>query len=292
MNPVHFNRILPTIQLSMIVMIVLSVMGHNRVIFAQVIKADVQLQTDRLSFEEKSYLEGLQNELVSLINNTQWKEKPYNYELPLRINVFYENSYQPTTFHRYSAGIMVATTSGIQLRDNKWEFRYSRDDRLHFGNPYDTFTGCIEMYILICYGFEADRINPLGGQPYYEKALIIAENARFENKYNLGWDYRRDLINALIQKKSYRNLRTAAYHVYAGDYYANRSEITQARSHLVHAADLLMSDKPELMELHFKNHILRFVDVKQLVEGLNKTGAEDTIDKLESWDSDHPERYR
>lgn len=219
-------------------------------------------------------------------------EKPYNYQFPIKIEILFDTWSRPSTFHRYSAGIMVAIPAGLQLRDNRWEFKYSQSERLHMGDPYHTLTGCIEFYIWICLGFEADRINPLGGQSYYDKARLIAENARFDNQYSHGWSYRRDLIAALVQDTLYRNLRTASYHVYAGAYYSKRGELKQARSHLVHAADLLMLGKPDQMEMRHDDHILRFVRVDELVAELRKTGSSDTIDKMQKWDYKHPDRYK
>ncbi len=186
----------------------------------------------------------------------------------------------------------MAIPAGLQLRDNRWEFKYSRDNQLHIGDPYHTMTGCIEFYIWLCLGFDADRINPLGGQPYYEKARVIAENARFESKYSHGWNYRRDLIYALAQDTVYRNLRTASYHTYAGVYYSKRGELKQAKSHLVHAAELLMFGKPDHMEMRHDDHILRFVQIEELVSALKKTGSRDALDKMERWDYKHSNRYR
>ncbi|MDP8228499.1 MAG: DUF4835 family protein [Candidatus Electryoneaceae bacterium] len=171
-------------------------------------------------------------------------------------------------------------------------FRFSREDRLHFGQPYDPLTGFIEFYIWICLGFEKDRLTPLGGQPFYEKAQLICDNAQFESTYYTGWDNRRDLIQKLVQDTVYRKIRTAAYHAYAGVYYVQNEDKLQARSHLVYAADLIMSGSPKMMEHHLNDHVIRFIDVDQFVIALRKIREYDTLDRLAEWDSEHSENYR
>jgi len=266
--------------------------SSSQVLEAQIIKADVGFHTEQLPREEQEYLANLDKELMEAINSHIWVERGNNnIELPLRIDLFFEKYSRSATYRRYGSGIMVGSRSGVQLRDNRWDFRYSSDFRTRIGETENTLSILVEFYIWICIGFERDRFAPLGGQPYYEKAKLIAENAQFELDYIRGWDRRRDFIRDLSLDK-YRNIRLAAHHAAAGQYYSNKQKIESARTHLSRAVELMLDDKPASMELHRDDHIIRFINTVEFVAALNQTGSDDLIEQLEEWDSAHPERYK
>lgn len=266
-------------------------LGLSRASRAQIVKSEVVFHTEQLPRGEQEYLDMLDKELMDAINSYNWVERGNNIELPLRIELFFDNYSQAATYHRYSAGIMVGSRSGVQLRDNRWDFRYSRDFRTRIGDTENTLSVLAEFYIWICIGFERDLYAPLGGQPFYEKAKLIAENAQFELEYIRGWDRRRDFIRDLSLEK-YNNIRLAAHHATAGQYYASKQKNESARSHLSRAVELLLNEKPEMMELHRDDHIIRFINTTEFVGALSQIESFDLIDQLEKWDEEHPERYQ
>jgi len=257
---------------------------------SQVIKATVEVSADRLPIEEKQYIEGLCPSLTALINQYPWVKDGYKYEFPISLNLYFDKYSHSGTFRRYTAGIMLGLRNGIQLRDRRWDFRYTRDFPLHLGEPYDPLTGMIEFYIWMCLGLEADRYNPLAGQPYYEKARVTAEKARFEIDYYSGWDVRRELPRDFLAD-TYRDIRTAAYHFEAGIYFLGKDDRETARSHLIRCAELAMNGSPELMELHRDDHIIRFIDADRLVAALVELEAWEVLKKMEKWDKENPKRY-
>ena len=279
------------IETGLILFALVCLLGTFRGSEAQIVKADVGFHTEQLPREEQEYLKSLDKELMEAINIHNWVERGNNIELPLRIEMFFEKYSQSATYRRYSAGIMVGSRSGVQLRDNRWDFRYSSDFRTRIGETENMLTTLVEFYIWICIGFERDRYAPLGGQPYYEKAKLIAENAQFELDYIRGWDRRRDFIRDLSLDK-YRNIRLAAHHAAAGQYYTKKQKIESARTHLSMAVELLLDENPKSMELHRDDHIIRFINTTEFVNALNQIDSSDLIEKLEKWDEVHPERYR
>lgn len=257
---------------------------------AQLIKAEVVLHTERLPIEEREYLEMLNQELITVINSSTWIERGLPYTLPIRIEIFFEKHGRSATYHTYTAGVMVATQSGVQLRDNRWDFRYSRDFRLHIGDPYDPLTGLLECFISLCIGFELDKLSPLGGQAYYDKAKLIAEKARFEIDYYRGWDDRRKFITDLTLDE-YREIRTASFHAAAGIFYANKGKLESARSHLTRTATILLKIKPKLMNLKRDGNLIRFINVQEFSSALKKVEAFDALKNLAQWDPDNAEIY-
>lgn len=252
---------------------------------AQQIRSEVVFHTEKLPREERDYLHEVNLQLAQLINTHNWIERSYRYELPQRIEIIFEKYSRSISYHGYGSGIMVAIRSGLQLRDNRWDFRYTRDMRLHIGDPYDPFTSLIEFYTWICFGFEYDRLKPLGGEVYYEKARLIAENARFEIQYSYGWSERRNFIRELKNER-FRSIRTAAFHAEAGSYYMEKGDNETALSHLTRASGLIISSSEDILDLRLNDHIIRFINPQSFEKTIIEVGAEDIMNKLIEWDVD------
>lgn len=258
---------------------------------AQLVKTEFVLHLEQLSKEEQEYLRFLQSELIETFNKFQWIEKAYNYSLPIRIEIYFSEYTRFVSFHKYKASVLIATKSGVQFRDSRWDFKYSRDNRLEIGKQDASFLYLLEFYIWICLGIELDRFSPLGGQQYYEKARLISENARFDINFVNGWDYRRNYITDFSLKK-FETIRKASFHASAGIHYVNKGDFEKGRPHLLQACNHLLKGKPEMAELHLDNHIVRFVNIKELLVALEKTGSSDLIDKLSEWDDKNPDLYK
>ena len=259
-------------------------------LFAQQIKADVNIHTDKLPKEEREYLDNLAGDIEDLVNRYPWIQRGHNYEMPVRIEIFMEGYSWAPMYHHYKAGVLIATQTGIQLRDSRWDFRHSKDFNHDFGKNDDPLTNLLEFYIWICLGFELDRYAPLGGQLFYEKSAAIAENAQFDRDYIRGWDRRREFARDLTSDR-YRDIRTATFHANAGIYYAKKDKKEAALSHLTRSAELLMSEKPEILELMPQDHIMRYIDINEFVSTLNKIEAYDLLERLSEWDPKHKDIY-
>ncbi len=257
---------------------------------AQQVNAEVVFHISKLPLEEQDELKGVASSLTREINNFNWINKGYNYDLPIRIEIFFEEYAISARYRRYTAGVMLGTQTGVQFRDTRWDFRYSREDPPRMDDNTDPFANLIKYYTWICLGVEMDGYSPLGGQAFYDKAQAIAENAMFELSYVNGWDRRREFIRELIQD-SYRDIRTASFHSKAGLYYLKKDKQDVARSHLARATEILLSGSPSLIELRRYDHLIRFINITELVGALKTVGEEDIVERLAKWDSEHPELY-
>jgi len=260
-------------------------------LFAQKVQPTVATHTDRLSQEERDYVVNLGDELTSLMSAYQWTTGKYRYPLPIQVDIYFDKYVRVGSVHRYTAGILVALKNGIQIRDKRWDFQYSQDYRLHFGEPYDTFTGMIEFCTNLCLGFEADRMAPLGGDGYYRKAQQIGELARSEALFASGWDDRREFAFSLTDT-TYANIRLARFHAEAGAFFANKDNWEQATAHLAKTVELLIKCPASQAEFRRGDYILRFVDLDALVQTLNKAKMRPELQTLADWDSENPDRYR
>jgi len=260
--------------------------------FAQQVAVEVNMHLEKLPLDEQKYLDGLDFKLAELLNRYDWSSGAYRYQMPVTVDIIPDSYSLQMLYHKYSAGVMVATKSGIQMRDTRWDFRLNRDEPLHMGLPYDSFTGLVEFYIWMALGFENDLLKPVGGQPFYDKALAVSDAARFESQFGFGWDYRRDLARDFSLDTTYRNIRLAAFHARAGIYYADRAAWESALPYLTRAVELLLTVSPAMTALRRDDHIIRFIDLPRFVAALNSCGDAKLLEALSNWDGEHPELYR
>ncbi len=256
---------------------------------AQRIKPTITFHTERLPEEEKQYLAGLDTKLEQLIIDNSWGDKIHNYTFPLKIDIFFEKYIRSPLQRRYTAGILMTVREGIQFKDRRWEFPYSQDEQLHFGDPYHPLTGLIEFYIYLALARESDLYTPLGGEDYGQKAYMVAQSSRSEALYPLGWDARRELADFFNNDTTITNLRQAAFFARAGAMYLTKNNPSVAENALRYAVELLLKVPPQMVELRRDDHIIRFVDLNRLIEALNEAKLDDLAEQLEKWYNENNE---
>lgn len=256
---------------------------HSAILlFAAPTEPSISLHLDRLPEEEKVYLAGLDSELKRLIGEQTWAGSRPGFPFAVQIDLFFDKFSRNAILRRYEAGILIGLKSGVQFRDRRWEFPFAQEERLPWSDPYHPLTGLVEYYLALACGTEMDRYRPLGGEPYYERARMIAQAARFEALYALGWEERRRLAEK-FSDSLWVTLRKAAYHFESGRRFLAVDNIEDAVPHLAEAVHLAMSTAPENLELKYGDHVIRFVDRQKVVDALTALEMWDELDEFEEW---------
>ncbi len=249
---------------------------------AQHIDAKVAFHTDKISQEEKDFLKELDVKLERAIESYRWEGAKRNYTLPISYDVFWDKASRSGTVHNYTAGLLLSLETGLALRDKRAEFRFSTDDWIHLGEPYDPLTGILEFYTWICLAFDADRITPLGGNLFYQQARAVGERARAEAQFSLGWDDRRQMV-ANLTDSLYVSVRRARFHAEAGNYYVVAGNEAQAKAHLAKTVKLLTESKWRHAALEIDDHVFKFVDVDRLAKSLKDMGMAEEAYTFDVW---------
>jgi hypothetical protein len=76
----------------------------------------------------------------------------------------------------------------LNFADREWEFEYIESLPLEYNdNSYITnLTSMLAFYSYIVLGFDYDSFGEMGGNPYFQKALNVVNNAQSSNRP--GWD--------------------------------------------------------------------------------------------------------
>ncbi len=192
---------------------------------AQELNIQVSVSTPGLSETERQIMQTLRTDLRELINQTNWT----NYQFETRERI--EGSIQITVEERlggdeYRANIQVQSRRPVfnssynspvfNHRDRDVQFRYRQNDPLEYAenSHLSNLTSLVAFYVYIIIGFDFDTFAPLGGNPYFEKAQQVVNQAQnapesgwksFESQRNRYW-----LIENIMNTR-YRRIRQAMY---------------------------------------------------------------------------------
>jgi hypothetical protein len=176
----------------------------NSVLQAQELQANVAVVANRLpSTVDHKQFQTLQTALYNFINNRQWSNESFKPEERIVCNFLINiasagdnNTYQATL--TVQAGRPVYNTSYqsplINFQDESFTFRYVEfqpldfnENRVQGSEPYAAnLTAEIAYYAYIILGLDFDTFSLRGGDPYFQKALNIVNNAPEGQNIN-GW---------------------------------------------------------------------------------------------------------
>lgn len=171
---------------------------------AQELQANVAVVANRLpSTVDHKQFTTLQTSLYNFINNRQWSNESFKSNEKIICNFLINisstldnNTFQATL--TVQAGRPVYNTSYqsplINFQDESFTFRYVEYQNLDFNEnrvqgsePYAAnLTAEIAYYVYVILGLDFDTYSLRGGDPYFQKALNIVNNAPEGQNIN-GW---------------------------------------------------------------------------------------------------------
>lgn len=169
---------------------------------AQIFKSEVALDLTQLPETKKERVEGLDDTIRDYIDNSQWFENPLSFEIPITLTMSLLDA-SAQYEDRYSAQLQASNNRDIQFKDRFCKFPYQMNEPLfRDDNSYDPLTGLVDFYIYMIVGAEMDKRAILGGQPSYEQAKKVCQNAMFgESIFHTGWDKRTELVEKIASEE-------------------------------------------------------------------------------------------
>jgi hypothetical protein len=154
--------------------------------FSQEIKANVTVILDQLTFENRTNVTQMENDVEAYINNQkftriEWEGEP----IPVEITIVLSGG----TRNLYGGRLMVVSkrvldgpeeeageSVALKMLDSRWSFEYGLGANLTY-NPmrFDAFTSLIDYYMLLVIGFDLDSYNELSGSEVFEQAKSIIQ---------------------------------------------------------------------------------------------------------------------
>lgn len=188
--------------------------------FTVSINADVVQTTERAIFDE------MRTAFQRFFNDTQWGDDRFRNNEKIKGNLVLTIQDQPS-IGRFTANAQIQLirpvhgssyeTILLNFADRDWEFQYTQSQPLQFNenNFSGNLTSLLAFYAYVSLGIDYDTFSPLGGTQFYDKALLIVNNAQnsgstgwgqFQNRRNRYW-----LIENLKINSQYEPVRRALY---------------------------------------------------------------------------------
>jgi hypothetical protein len=231
---------------------------------AQRFKSEVKLIMERLPLEKQKKLENFASDIETYINDYDWTGQDADYEIPLSIQVYLQDV-SASFEDRYAGTFLISNTVDIQYYDKYWRFPYQAGDRLlHDESVFQPFTGFLDFYAHLVLGGEFDKTSSLGGDPFYEKAKQINEQAKFNTQFMLGWEERAKLIQSILSQDNVP-FRKCKYLFFTAFYYAEQKDTTARKYCLqgIAAIESVLKKDPEHKEAtdFLQSHYLDIAEV-------------------------------
>ncbi|HVG40301.1 MAG TPA: DUF4835 family protein [Chitinophagaceae bacterium] len=243
---------------------------------AQELQAKITVNTNRLSTQEaKKAFQTLQGNLGNFLNNRKWSNDAYQPQEKIKCN-FLLSIDQEVGNNVYKASLTVQAARPvynttyespiINFQDNDLTFRYVEfqpiefnENRIQGSDPLAAnLTAILAYYANIIIGMDYDSFSPRGGDPFFQKAQNIVNNAP-ESGDITGWKTfdglrnRFKLIENLTDSR-FNLMHDAIYSYYRtglDQFYENE---TQGRAGVLASLNFinkLNSDNPNSMVMQF-----------------------------------------
>lgn len=229
----------------------------NQMSVAQELKCNVEVNSQQVEGTNKSVFETLQEAISTYMNETKFTNTSFSPIEKLDCRMFL--TVKEYTDDRIKGELQVQlsrpvynstyTTTVFNFRDPRIDFEYREGDPLIFNeNSVDrNLTALLDYYAYLFLALDFDTFSPKGGQPFYDKAQSIVQQA--QSLGEVGWRTFEDTKNRAAVLNGFTESNTSAirdllyrYHRLGLDQMATsvdkgRSEVTESLEDLKTVAD-------------------------------------------------------
>ncbi len=169
--------------------------GHNG--YGQELNCRVSVNADQVQTSDRRIFEDMETAFEQFLNNTQWTKDIFEPSERIGCNIIITLQNTPTlgyfsgtTQIQSSRPIFNSNYESILLNfaDRDWQFEYIESMPLNFNENIFTsnLTSLLAFYANVILGMDYDSYGELSGNPFFQRALNISNNAQTSNRP--GWD--------------------------------------------------------------------------------------------------------
>jgi hypothetical protein len=162
----------------------------------QELNCKVTINADQVQTSDRGIFKDMERAIATFMNTRKWTNDTYKNHERINCAIFLNISQMPSigTFSA-NAQITVARpvfnsnyeTVLLNFADRDWEFEYIESLPLEYNdNAYiSNLTSMLAYYAYIILGLDYDTFSERGGDPYFQSALNVVNNAQSSNRP--GW---------------------------------------------------------------------------------------------------------
>ena len=164
--------------------------------WSQELNCRVIVNAQQVETTERAIFEEMENDFAQFLNNRKWTSDEFKEEEIINCNVLITISEMPG-IGIFKASVQILSSRPVygtsyetvllNFADRDWNFEFVQSQPLQFNeNAFiNNITSLLSYYAYLIIGYDYDSFSELGGNPYFEKAFNIVNNAQ-QSGY-AGW---------------------------------------------------------------------------------------------------------
>lgn len=165
-------------------------------LFGQELLCKVTVNADRISTTDRGIFTDMEKAFAQFLNTRKWTNDTFKDYERISCNLFINISEMPS-IGNFRASVQVTAARPVfgsnyqsvlfNFADRDWDFEYIESLPLEYNdNAFITnLTSMLAFYAYVIIGADYDTFSELGGNPYFQKALLVVNNAQSSNRS--GW---------------------------------------------------------------------------------------------------------
>ncbi len=276
--------------------------------YAQELQAKLSVMANRVGTQvDKKVFQTLQTALLTFINNRKWTSDTYQPQERIHCN-FLINIDQDMGQNVFKATLTVQAARPvyntayespiINFQDNDLMFRYVEfqpvefnENRVQGTDPLAAnLTAVLAYYVYVILGTDYDSFSPRGGDPYFQKAQNIVNNAP-ESRDIIGWKTFDGIRNRYHLVENMMNTQFTLMHDAIYSYYRTGLDLfydneKEGRAGVLNALSFLSTVNQEnpnsmSMQFFFQGKSDEIVHIFSHADADEKARARDMLTKLD-----------
>jgi hypothetical protein len=192
---------------------------------AQELKCSVTVNASQIQTSDRGIFKELKNAIEQFMNTRKWTNDVYKPHEKINCNLLMTITKMPSVGN-FTASVQIQSARPVynssytsllfNFADRDWEFEYIESMQLEYNDNGFTsnLTQMLAAYAYLIIGVDYDSFSELGGTPYFQKALMVVNNAQ-QTSYP-GWQSQGSNRNRYWLVENFNNsqmtdLRRATY---------------------------------------------------------------------------------
>ena len=165
-------------------------------VLGQELNCKVTINADQIQTSDRGIFKDMERGIANFMNTRKWTSDTYKNHERINCAIFLNISRMPS-IGAFSASAQITLarpvynsnyeTVLLNFADREWEFEYIESLPLEYNdNAYiSNLTSMLAYYAYIILGMDYDSFSERGGDPFFQNALTVVNNAQSSNRP--GW---------------------------------------------------------------------------------------------------------
>ncbi len=180
----------------------------------QELNCQVVVEAQQVETTERAVFQEMETEFAQFLNSRKWTEDTYEEEEVINCNLIINISSQPK-IGVFEASVQVLASRPVygtnyetvllNFADRDFDFEYVQSQPLQFNENtfFSNITSLLAYYAYIIVAMDYDSFSELGGNPYFDKAWEVVNNAQTTDFQ--GWQQFNSIRNRYWLVENLRN---------------------------------------------------------------------------------------